>query len=87
MIDIPVFTLPQITDERWIVMCSEQLTWYLSPLKYARKWGVHYNSVLRWIAGGLLQYSVRNAGSRQWYMIPADQAPPQLKRGPKPKNN
>ena len=87
MLDIPVFTLPQISPERWeaITMKKEQLSFYLSPLQYSRKWGVHYNSVLHWISSGLLPYNIRNAGTKIWYMIPADVKPPKSKRGPKPK--
>lgn len=88
MIDVPIFVLSQISDERWgsiTVSKHEQLSFYLSPRQYAKKWGVHYNSVLRWVSHGLLPFSIRNAGKKIWFMIPADVKPPKCKRGPKNK--
>lgn len=89
MTSVPVYSLPWMTDKKWMVMTMEHekvLNGFLTPMQYAIKCGVHYHTVLNWIAGNSVQFIRRQAGRDIWYLIPANAAPPKLKTGPKPKD-
>ena len=58
---------------------------YLSPMEYARLYGVHINSVMKWIRLGWIP-SIRYLAGQRWrYRIPANAPRPRRNPGPPPR--
>ena len=58
---------------------------YMTPKEYAELWRVHYNTVYRWIATGILPGVIKQRIFIRWrYYIPVDTIPPRPYPGPKP---
>ena len=58
---------------------------WLTPKQYAKKIGVHYNTVYRWIAQGVINYERQELPIRHRFLIDPYQVPPILKSGPRRK--